>query len=145
VKEDEVDSKPLRGDAQPSLASDEREVSAEFEQKGLELGDQRVFEVALRVLVLETEELEDEGVLDLFFWRHAVLGLGHGPLPEHRGLVPGEGSALVELALDLVLELPNGPPATDRFFFVEFPRHGQASAPNQQDVVGPRQNKSGRG
>ena len=56
VEEQEVDSVPGIADPQ-TLATDHREVAAQLEEKGLLLGDQRVFEVALRVLVLE--ELEE--------------------------------------------------------------------------------------
>lgn len=42
---------PLIADAEPSLPPDEREVPAELEQEGLELADERILDVALRVLV----------------------------------------------------------------------------------------------
>jgi len=40
------------------------------------VADERFFQIALRILVLQVEELQDEGVLDLLLGPHEVFGLG---------------------------------------------------------------------
>ena len=41
------------------LASDKREVASKLQQECLQLSDQRILELGLRVLVLEPKELEN--------------------------------------------------------------------------------------
>ena len=55
--EDEVHAIPLVADAQAPLAADETEIAAKFQQAVLEMVDQRRFEVGLRILVAQAEEL----------------------------------------------------------------------------------------
>jgi hypothetical protein len=57
VVEDEVHAIPLVADAQAPLAADETEIAAKFQQAVLEMVDQRRFEVGLRILVAQAEEL----------------------------------------------------------------------------------------
>ena len=75
VEEEQVDAIPLVADAEPPLAADEGEVAAQLEQEALELPDERLLQIALGVLVLQAEELEDEGILDLLLGRDRVPGL----------------------------------------------------------------------
>ena len=61
VKEQQVNPVPLAADAQPSLAADEAEVVTQLQEEGLQVAYERILQVALGVLVLEVEELQDEG------------------------------------------------------------------------------------
>ena len=63
------------------------------------MANERLFEVALGVLVPEGEELQDEGVLDLLLGQNNVFWTGPPPLPfdQHGGPVLGQSGALVEL------------------------------------------------
>ena len=74
VKEQQVHPVPLAADAQPPLPAQEAEVVSQLQEEGLQVADERLLQVALGVLVLEVEELQDEGVLDL------LAGKGDGPL-----------------------------------------------------------------
>jgi hypothetical protein len=53
VEEHQIDAEPFVVDAEPLLASDEGEIIAEFQQERLQVVDQRLFEVALGIFVLE--------------------------------------------------------------------------------------------
>ncbi len=119
MKEEEIDAEPLIADAQTALAADECEVVAEFEEEGLEMGDQGVFEFGFGVFVLEAEEFEDEGVFDLLFRGKKVAGRFFVALDEHGGFIFGEKGAFVEEGIDLAVELADGPSAAEGFGFVE--------------------------
>jgi hypothetical protein len=56
MEEDQVDAIPLVPDPQATLAAHESEVAAELQQKTFELFDEHLFQLALRVLVLDTQE-----------------------------------------------------------------------------------------
>jgi hypothetical protein len=101
------------------LAADEREIATELQEEALEVTDECLLDIRLRVLVLESEELQHVRVLDLLLGRDRVVGRGHGALAEHRRLVSGERRALVELAVDLPAKLSNRPPAAQRLGLVE--------------------------
>ena len=60
VKEQQVDPVPFVADAQTPLAAHEAEVTAQFQEEGLQVADERLFQIAFRVLVLEVEKFEDE-------------------------------------------------------------------------------------
>jgi hypothetical protein len=62
---------------QATLAAHKREVATQLEQERLELLDQRLLELRLRVLVLEAEELEHVRLLELLLGGDGVFGLGH--------------------------------------------------------------------
>jgi hypothetical protein len=83
-------STPVPGvaDAKPALTADEGEGSPELEEKLFEPEDERLLEVGLGVLVPQSEELEDERVLQLLLRRDRVGGLLPTSLLEHRCLVP---------------------------------------------------------
>ena len=103
--EQQVHPVPLAANAEPLLPADETEVVSHLHQEGLQVADERFFKVALRVLVLEVEELQDEGVLDLLLGPHEVFGAGCPPTRQHGGLVLREGCALVELGAYLPVKL----------------------------------------
>ena len=83
------------------------------------MADERLFQVALGVLVFQVEELQDERVLDLLLGPHEVFGAGRPSARQHGGPVLREGGALVELGADLPVELPNRPPSPQRLGLVE--------------------------
>src|SRR5213594_3294660 len=114
-----VDGVPLVADPEAALAADEGEVAAEFEQEGLEVVDERFFQVVLGVLVLEAEELQDQRIAHLVVGREGITGRGLPAPGEHGGLVPGKGGALVELRGDLAVELTDRPAAPQGFGMIE--------------------------
>jgi hypothetical protein len=122
MEEQEVDPIPAIPDAQPALPPHEGEVATELQQEGFDLGDQRCFEVGFGVLVLQPEELEHVGVLDLLLGRDSVACLPRLASSEHRRLVPGQRGALIELRTDLAIELADGPAPSKSFGLVEPPR-----------------------
>ena len=79
----------------------------------------RLFKVALGVLVLKVEELQDEGVLDLLLGQYEVFGMGSLPSRQRGRPVLREGRSLVELGADLPVELADRPPSPQRLDFVE--------------------------
>src|SRR5262249_23300453 len=119
VKEDQVDPVPRIAHAQSSLSADEREVPAELEEEVLEVADERLLDLGLRIFVLQTEELEYERILDLLLWSNHVLGTRMLPLREHCDLVPGKGGALIEHRFDLTIELAKCPTASKGLSLVE--------------------------
>ncbi len=80
MEEDEVHAVPRVVDTQPLLAADEREVSAKLEEERLQVEDQCLFQVALGVLVLEVQELEDEGTADLLVGADTSAGRARVPV-----------------------------------------------------------------
>ena len=119
MEEYQIDPEPLIVDPQPALAADEGEIVAEFQQEVFEVADQRLFEVAFRILIFQVEKFQDEWVLDLLLGGKCVTGLAFCPLREHGRLVAGQKRALVKLRADLAVELANGPAAAQCFGFVE--------------------------
>ncbi len=71
------------------MAADEGEIVAQLQQEGFQVTDQRLFEVALRILVLEVEEFQNERVFDLLLGPDAAFGPGLLAFGEHRRLVAG--------------------------------------------------------
>ena len=63
VVEEEIEEELLVADEQRPLAAVEREPRAQLEQEVLDVGDQRLLEVALLRVFAELEEIEDVGVL----------------------------------------------------------------------------------
>jgi hypothetical protein len=75
------------------------------EDEGLEVVDEHLFQIILGVLVLESEELEDERIAYLVVGAEGVAGLCLCALGEHGSLVPGKAGTLTELGGDLAVEL----------------------------------------
>jgi hypothetical protein len=119
------------------LPRNEGEVATQLQEKAFQVVDQRLFQIALGVFILQGQKLQDIGVLDLLFGRQPVLRQRLGALLEHGRLVAGKGGALIELGADLPVELPHRPAAAQRFGFVEVQRFGGAAAAEEQDVVAP--------
>ena len=120
VKEQQVHPVPLVTDAQTPLAAHEAEVTAQFQEEGLQVANERLFQIAFGVLVLEVEKLQDERVFDLFLGEDAIFVTGLLPFRQHGGLVLRQGGALVELGIDLPVELTNGPASSQGLGFIEF-------------------------
>ena len=57
VKEHEINAVPLVADAEALLTADEGEVVAQFQQEALHVTDEGLFQLKLRVFILEIEEL----------------------------------------------------------------------------------------
>ena len=74
VVEQQVHPVPPAADAQTPLPAHEAEIVPQLQEEGLQVADEGLFEVALGVLVLQVEELQDEGVLDLFAGKRDVFG-----------------------------------------------------------------------
>ncbi|GIW41862.1 MAG: hypothetical protein KatS3mg076_2439 [Candidatus Binatia bacterium] len=106
---------------QPLLPAHEAEVATQLEQELLQTADEGLLELALGILVLEAQELEDVGILDLLLDRDLVARRRAGAFAKHGRLVARERGALVKLALDLPFELADRPAAAQRFGFVEAP------------------------
>jgi hypothetical protein len=139
VEEEQIYAIPFVVDAQAALATDEGEVVAQFEEKGFEVADERVFKIALGILVAQAEEFKDEGMSDFLVGADAIAWLRLGTFAEHGGLVTRQGRAFVELAVHLALELAHRPASAQGFGLVEGEGFGRAAAADEQDVVGPGQ------
>ena len=67
VGEEEIDAIPLVTDTKPSLTAEEGKTTTEFQHESFEIANQRVFQLALGILILQSKEFQSEGVLDFFF------------------------------------------------------------------------------
>src|SRR5712692_6903419 len=114
MEEEQVDPVPLVADPQPPLTTHEREVAAQLQQERFQLRDERGFQVGLGILILEREEFEEVGILDLLLRRERIVRRLRRSAAEHRRLVLGEDRALVELAADLAVELSDRPATSKR-------------------------------
>ena len=117
MEEQQIDPIPSLVDAQPPLSSNKREALAKFEQEVLQPMDQGLFKIGLRILVLEVQEFQHIRVFDRIVGRDGIFWLRRRALDQHRGLVLGQRSALVELAVDLPVELAHAPAAAQGFGF----------------------------
>ena len=143
VEEKEIHTIPFGADTQASLAADEGEIAAQFEQEGLQVLNQGLLKLGLGIFILQPQEFEYERILDFFLRSDPVLGLGPATLLEHGGLVAREGSAFIEERRDLAVQLPNRPPATQGFGLIEQARLGIVHG-KQADVVRPGEREAGR-
>ena len=119
MKEDQIDDIPYVVDPQPPLPADEAEVVAQLEQERLDVMDDGLLQIALAVLGLEVEELQQVRIADFFFRRHRVLGPRRLAFLQHRGLPLRQRGALVELRADLAVQLPHRPAAAKGLGLVE--------------------------
>src|SRR5271157_76357 len=72
MKKQQVDAVPLVADAQPPLPGNEGEVASEFQKKVFQPVDQRFFQSVFGIFILQSQELEDQRVLDLLFGRQLL-------------------------------------------------------------------------
>ncbi len=119
--EDQVEVVMLVPDRDALLPRLEAEPRAQFEQEGLKVVEQRLFEVGFQIVGFfrEAGEFEHIGVTDQIGDK---LGNGDGllaPGVDHGLFVGGKPGALVEQGADLALELALGPMVLEAFVFVE--------------------------
>jgi len=119
VEEQQIDPEPGVVQPQAALAADEGEIVAQLEQEIRQMLDQCALHPGFGVAVVKVQELQDEGVLDGLLRGHPVARHGQRSLFQQSGLVPGEGGAFVELAVDLPVELAHGPTPAKGLRFVE--------------------------
>src|ERR1044071_9131769 len=62
MKENQINPVPLRSDAQSLLSGHECEIIPQLQQKLFEALDKGIFELRLRVFVLQIQELENEWI-----------------------------------------------------------------------------------
>jgi hypothetical protein len=62
VEENQINPIPFGSYAQALLSSDECKIVAQFQKELLKAPDEYVFEFRFRILVLQIQELEDEGI-----------------------------------------------------------------------------------
>ena len=126
----------IEGDA--LLTPHEREAFAEFQQKVLQLVDQRLFEVRFQqpFRLRQAGELQDVRVFD------EVAGLlDFVPFlsqRQHAGFVATQSQPLEQQRVDLPIQLTRGPTGVDRFGRVKATSVGVFDA-KQQPVMSPRQ------
>jgi hypothetical protein len=94
-------------DPQPLLSANKRKLVAEFEQKSFEVTDERVFQFAFRVFVLEVEKFEQQRIADFLIGGNGVFRFGAFTLEQHRRFVFRQRRALVKLRIDLPVKLAN--------------------------------------
>ena len=138
VEQDEVHAVPLVADAYAPLAGHEGEGIAHFQEKRLHVADDRLLEVALAVLVLEVQELEQVRIAYGLFEGDGVFGPGLLALAQHSRFVARQGGALEELRAYLPVGLPHGPGAANGLVFVE-PAGEVVGDGHEVDVVRPGQ------
>src|SRR6185436_16414023 len=98
-------------DADALLARHEGEPRAELQQEGLELPDDRIFEVLLEVPVLETEETQQVWIAEDQVRRQLVVGAqGIELCADELSRFSRQRCSLVEHPLDLLVERPRIPP-----------------------------------
>ena len=124
------------------LAGDEGEVVAEFEHEVFKMMHEGIFQLGLRVFVLQAKEFEHERIFDFLVDRERVFKAGSGSLTKHFRFVFRESRAFVELAIHLPPKLANGPPAAYRFRLVEGECLGRAGMADQLNVMRPWQRKN---
>ena len=73
VKKQQIHPVPFSADTKAPLPAHEAEVPSEFQDKDLQALDQRFFEIALGVLILEVQEFEDVRVFDFLLGKHSVF------------------------------------------------------------------------
>ena len=119
VIEDEVNVEVVAIEGESLLAGEEGKAATEFEQEGLELGNEGVFKIGFDEFFRfrETEEFDDDGILE-------DIGRLLRPQPligetEQTLLVAGFGEPLKKQGIDLAVEFPRGPAVAEGFNLVK--------------------------
>jgi len=135
VVEDEIDVVVRAIDRDALLAADETEAAPEFEEEGLELIDQCLFEFGLDAdrPVWKPEEFEHVRISQHVSW----CGLNRRDQVGTRRLVLGE-SAFVVAGRDLTIEFARAPPSCDRFGVISAPG-SRVVYSNESPIMRPRQ------
>ncbi len=136
VVEDQIDVEVVAVQREPFLPGHEGEALAQFQQKGLQVVDQRLLQIRLDQPrgLRQAQKLHDHrvledigGLLDLL----ALRGQPHQAL-----LVPAQGQPLVQQAVDLPLQFAGRPVVLDGLDLVERAGLGLVHA-EQRPIVGP--------
>ena len=109
MEEEQVHAVPLGSDPQATLPAHEREVPAKLEQGLLEMTQQGVLKIRLRVLVPESKKLQHHRVFQFLLRPRPSAGRGRGRSSRRRSAGPWEHRALVERGRDLAVKLPHEP------------------------------------
>jgi uncharacterized Rmd1/YagE family protein len=107
MEEHQVHPEPLVPDPQPLLSAYKRKFIAEFEQKGFEVPDERILQIAFRVFVLQVEKFQQQRIADFLIGGNGVFRLWGLTLEQHRRFVFRQRCALVKLRVDLAVKLAN--------------------------------------
>ena len=133
MKQEQVDSIPGIAHPKPLLAGYKGKIGAEFQKKLLKFTNQRFFKLGFRILILQIEELQYEGIA------YNLMGSNRFAF-QPSGLSP---RALVSEGRYLPVQLPDRPSATDGFGLIELPRHVVADC-KQPVVMRPRERERGK-
>ena len=87
VKEQEIDSIPFVTNSQAPLPAHETEISAQFQEEVLQTADQRLFQIAFGILILEVQEFEDERILYCLLGKDMIFRACPPPSGQHGSLV----------------------------------------------------------
>ena len=97
MEEHQVHPKPFMADPQPFLSADKCKFVAEFQQECFEVSYERVFQIAFRVFVLETEKFENERVADFFVCGNRISRQGLLTFHQHGLFVFRQCRAFIKL------------------------------------------------
>ena len=134
--EEQIDVEVLAVDDEALLASDEGEVRAQLEKKGLELAEDGLLEIALAVGVAKAQEVEQVGVAEHQIRRELVGGVKCVELlPDQLVWLLRQGRALVQHAADLGAEGADAPPLDTTHLSVEVAGEGFVDWEKGQEVA----------
>ena len=105
MKEEDIDSIPFGTYPEPLLASYERKVVSQFQEKLFQFPDQCFFQLRFGAFVLQAKELKDKWIFDL----------GVGRILSRDTFGWDRVSALIGEGGNLAVELANGPPTAKSF------------------------------
>jgi hypothetical protein len=104
------------------------------------MANQRVFQIAFGVFVLQVEKFQHQRIADFFVGGNRITRYGFLTFHQHRLFIFRQCRALVKLRVDLPVKLPNRPAARQRFARVKLARV-RIPHPQQPNVMRPRQRK----
>ena len=76
MEEHQVHPKPFVPDPQPLLSPDKRKLVAEFEQESFEMPDERVFQIAFRVFILQVEKFQQQRIANFLVSGDSIFRFG---------------------------------------------------------------------
>jgi len=128
-----VDVERVVADGDRKLLADERQVAAEFEEEIAEVGEDRLAELLLGVLVAQPEELQDVVVLER--QQVALLGVIGQAL---FWVAPDRHVPQVQAGIDLPAEFADRPAFAGRHLQIEVAFGGIGDGPDQNVMMRPR-------
>src|ERR1700722_2867494 len=81
--------------------------------------DQRLLDLGLGIFIFQSEELENERVLELFLWGGAIDQFPVIVFCQHCHFVSGYRCALIKCTVDLAIELLDRPSAAQSFCLIK--------------------------